>query len=52
MEQALRAHVVYERDKDYVVERGQRGEMEVIIVDEYTGEKWWAAVVGWFAPGD
>ena len=39
MEQSLRAHVVYERDKDYVVERGQRGEMEVIIVDEYTGRK-------------
>ncbi len=39
MEQALRAHVVYERDKDYVVERGPRGEMEVIIVDEFTGRK-------------
>jgi preprotein translocase subunit SecA len=39
MEQALRAHVVYERDKDYVVERGPKGEMEVIIVDEYTGRK-------------
>jgi preprotein translocase subunit SecA len=39
MEQALRAHVVYERDKDYVVERGPRGEMEVVIVDEYTGRK-------------
>src|SRR6202044_352438 len=39
MEQAMRAHVVYERDKDYVVERGQRGTMEVVIVDEYTGRK-------------
>jgi preprotein translocase subunit SecA len=43
MEQALRAHVVYEKDKDYVVERGTgpraTGEMEVIIVDEYTGRK-------------
>jgi preprotein translocase subunit SecA len=39
MEQAMRAHVVYEKDKDYVVERGQRGEMEVIIVDEFTGRK-------------
>jgi preprotein translocase subunit SecA len=40
MEQAMRAHVVYEKDKDYVVERGGRtGEMEVIIVDEYTGRK-------------
>ncbi|HEV2293301.1 MAG TPA: SEC-C metal-binding domain-containing protein [Tepidisphaeraceae bacterium] len=39
MEQSLRAHVVYEKDKDYVVERGPRGEMEVVIVDEYTGRK-------------
>jgi len=39
MEQALRAHVVYERDKDYVVDRGPRGELEVVIVDEYTGRK-------------
>ncbi len=43
MEQAMRAHVVYEKDKDYVVERGtsapSSGEMEVVIVDEYTGRK-------------
>ena len=39
MENAMRSHVVYERDKDYVVERGPRGEMEVVIVDEYTGRK-------------
>ncbi len=43
MEQAMRAHVVYERDKDYVVERGtgprSTGELEVVIVDEYTGRK-------------
>jgi preprotein translocase subunit SecA len=39
MEQSLRAHVVYEKDKEYVVERGRTGEMEVIIVDEYTGRK-------------
>jgi preprotein translocase subunit SecA len=39
MEQSLRAHVVYEKDKEYVVERGRTGEMEVTIVDEYTGRK-------------
>ncbi|MDB5357573.1 MAG: preprotein translocase subunit SecA [Phycisphaerales bacterium] len=40
MEQAMRAHVVYERDKDYVVERGERtNDMEVVIVDEFTGRK-------------
>ena len=39
MEQSMRAHVVYERDKDYVVERGAKGVMEVVIVDEYTGRK-------------
>jgi preprotein translocase subunit SecA len=32
MEQALRAHLVYERDRDYVVQDGS-----VIIVDEFTG---------------
>jgi len=32
IENALRAHVVYEKDKDYVVQNG-----EVIIVDEFTG---------------
>ena len=32
MEQALRAHVVFEKEKDYVVQDGQ-----VIIVDEFTG---------------
>ncbi|MFB3893101.1 MAG: preprotein translocase subunit SecA [Phycisphaerae bacterium] len=32
MEQALRAHLVFERDKDYVVQQD-----EVIIVDEFTG---------------
>ncbi len=32
LENALRAHVVYQRDKDYVVREG-----EVIIVDENTG---------------
>jgi len=40
MDQALRAHVVYEKDKDYVVERGSKtGQMEVVIVDEFTGRK-------------
>ncbi|HEX7008976.1 MAG TPA: preprotein translocase subunit SecA, partial [Phycisphaeraceae bacterium] len=32
LENALRAHVVYQRDKDYVVNNG-----EVVIVDEFTG---------------
>ncbi len=39
MEQSMRAHVVYEKDKDYVVEKGRSGQMEVVIVDEYTGRK-------------
>ncbi len=40
MEQAMRAHVVYEKDKDYVVEPDPRtGQMGVVIVDEYTGRK-------------
>jgi preprotein translocase subunit SecA len=32
MEQAVRAHVLYQRDKDYVVHEG-----EIVIVDEFTG---------------
>ena len=32
LDQSLRAHVVYERDKDYVVQGG-----DVVIVDEFTG---------------
>ncbi|MEK7500942.1 MAG: preprotein translocase subunit SecA, partial [Patescibacteria group bacterium] len=32
LEQALRAHVLFKRDKDYIVKEG-----EVIIVDEFTG---------------
>jgi preprotein translocase subunit SecA len=34
VENGLRAHAIYERDKDYVVEDG-----EVVIVDEFTGRK-------------
>ena len=32
LEQSLRAHVVYEKDKEYVVQNG-----EIVIVDEFTG---------------
>jgi preprotein translocase subunit SecA len=41
VEQALRAHVLYQLDKDYVVKDGQdehgRPIQEVVIVDEFTG---------------
>jgi preprotein translocase subunit SecA len=38
IEQALRAHHIYEKDKDYVVmEDPKTKEKEVIIVDEFTG---------------
>ena len=33
-EQALKAHALYQRDKDYIVESG-----EIVIVDEFTGRK-------------
>lgn len=40
IDNALRAHVVYLRDKDYVVERSKEAPAgEVIIVDEFTGRK-------------
>ncbi|HEY7304457.1 MAG TPA: preprotein translocase subunit SecA [Bryobacteraceae bacterium] len=32
VQQALRAHILYQRDRDYVVQEGQ-----VVIVDEFTG---------------
>ena len=34
---ALRAHHLYHRDQHYVVQPGEDGELEVIIVDEFTG---------------
>ena len=42
MEQALRAHVVYERDRDYVIMNSQnpqtgQSEPSVVIVDTFTG---------------
>ena len=36
MQQALKAHVIFQRDKEYVVKDGDEGP-EVIIVDEFTG---------------
>jgi preprotein translocase subunit SecA len=36
VQQGLRAHVLYQRDKDYVVKDGDEGP-EVVIVDEFTG---------------
>src|SRR5215467_8455470 len=36
VQQALRAHVLYERDREYVVKDGDEGP-EVVIVDEFTG---------------
>jgi len=37
LEQALRAHFIYQRDKDYVVQPSEDGQPEVVIVDEFTG---------------
>jgi preprotein translocase subunit SecA len=39
LENALRAHHIYQRDREYVVEPGEQGGMEVVIVDEFTGRK-------------
>ena len=36
VQQALRAHVLYQRDREYVIKDGDEGP-EVIIVDEFTG---------------
>ena len=38
IEQALRAHVIYKRDRDYLVKwNEEEGKDEVVIVDEFTG---------------
>ena len=36
IEQALRAHHLFKKDKNYVVQKGEKGE-EIVIVDEFTG---------------
>ena len=39
LEQAIRAHAVYQRDRYYVVAPDDRGEAGVVIVDQNTGRK-------------
>ena len=39
LENALRAHHIYQKDREYVVEPGEQGGLEVVIVDEFTGRK-------------
>ena len=39
IENALRARQLYTLDDQYVVEPGERGGLEVVIVDEFTGRK-------------
>jgi preprotein translocase subunit SecA len=39
LENSLRAHHLYFRDDQYVVEPGEDGAPEVVIVDEFTGRK-------------
>jgi preprotein translocase subunit SecA len=37
VQQGLRAHVLFHRDKDYLVQPSADGEAEIVIVDEFTG---------------
>ena len=39
LEQSIRAHTVYQRDRDYVVAQDQDGEAGIVIVDQNTGRK-------------
>ena len=39
LEQSVRAHTVYKRDRDYVVAQDQNGEAGIVIVDQNTGRK-------------
>jgi preprotein translocase subunit SecA len=39
LEQSIRAHAVYQRDRDYVVAPDEDGQLGVVIVDQNTGRK-------------
>ncbi|HIN09493.1 MAG TPA: preprotein translocase subunit SecA [Phycisphaerales bacterium] len=39
LEQSIRAHTVYIRDRDYMVAADDKGEQSVIIIDQNTGRK-------------
>jgi preprotein translocase subunit SecA len=39
LEQSIRAHTVYVRDRDYMVAADDKGEQSVIIIDQNTGRK-------------
>ncbi len=39
MEQGIRAHTVYQRDRDYIVAPDDKGEQTIVIVDQNTGRK-------------
>jgi len=39
LEQAIRAHTVYQRDRDYIVAPDDKGEQTIVIVDQNTGRK-------------
>ncbi len=35
--QALRAHVLFKRDVEYILKPNDKGEMQVVLIDEFTG---------------
>ncbi len=39
LEQSIRAHTVYQRDRDYMVGADDKGVMTIIIIDQNTGRK-------------
>ncbi len=39
LEQSIRAHTVYQRDRDYIVAPSEEGELTIVIVDQNTGRK-------------
>ena len=39
LEQSVRAHTVYQRDRDYVISPDEQGQASVVIVDQNTGRK-------------
>jgi preprotein translocase subunit SecA len=39
IDNALRAHVLYQRDREYVIDTDEDGQPGIVIVDEFTGRK-------------
>ncbi|MFO0824142.1 MAG: hypothetical protein U0792_13685 [Gemmataceae bacterium] len=54
IDNALKAHHLYHRDRDYMIDRDARenNELSIVIIDSHTGRAdVWLSVVRWTSPG-